>query len=198
MRRLWFILSLCFLLPLTTVPAFAQEQVRAQGEGGNNQKPVGASATEGNKQQAAAAKSARAAMGGEADRGTQKDGKTEIITDEKTNTVRILIGGKEILTIDADGLQVHGDVDYSGLLTDTGGESGKASPRQEAAQEAMGGEADRGTQKDSKPQIVTDDKNNTVRVLIGGKEVVTIDAKGLHVNGNVDHAGALMDTGGKP
>ena len=30
-----------------------------------------------------------------------------------------------------------------------------------------------------KPQIVTDEKNNVVRVLIDGKEVLIIDAQGL-------------------
>lgn len=46
--------------------------------------------------------------------------KPQISTDEKTNTVRILIGGKEVLTIDTKGLHVHGDIDYSGIITDTG------------------------------------------------------------------------------
>lgn len=52
-------------------------------------------------------------MGGEADRGKQKlDTKPQIITDEKTNTVRVLIDGKEILTINADGIQINGYVTY--------------------------------------------------------------------------------------
>jgi hypothetical protein len=52
--------------------------------------------------------------------------KPQIITDEKTNTVRILIGGKEVLTIDAKGLHVHGDIDYSGIITDTNGNHPKS------------------------------------------------------------------------
>jgi hypothetical protein len=46
--------------------------------------------------------------------------KPQIITDEKTNTVRILIGGKEVLTIGADGIQVYGDLKYTGLAVDNG------------------------------------------------------------------------------
>jgi hypothetical protein len=44
-----------------------------------------------------------------------------------------------------------------------------------------------------KPQIITDEKTNTVRVLIGGKEVLTIDAEGLHVRGNIDYTGIITD-----
>jgi len=47
--------------------------------------------------------------------------KTEIITDEKNGVVRILIGGKEVVIIDDKGLHVKGDVNYSGVMTDTGG-----------------------------------------------------------------------------
>jgi hypothetical protein len=47
-------------------------------------------------------------------------GKPEIVTDEKNNVVRVLIGGKEILTIDAQGLHVRADVTYTGQITDTG------------------------------------------------------------------------------
>ena len=45
---------------------------------------------------------------------------TQVVTDEKAHTVRVLIDGKEILTINAEGLHVHGDIDYAGVLTDTG------------------------------------------------------------------------------
>lgn len=45
----------------------------------------------------------------------------------------------------------------------------------------------------SKPRIITDEKTNTVRVLIGGKEVLTIDAEGLHVRGNIDYTGIITD-----
>jgi hypothetical protein len=76
---------------------------------------------------AKAAAQTRAAMGGEADRGTQtraaaasKNGKTQVIVDQKTNTVHILINGKEVVTIDAKGLHVKGNVDYTGIITDKG------------------------------------------------------------------------------
>ena len=41
----------------------------------------------------------------------------------------------------------------------------------------------------TRPQIITDEKTNTVRVVIGGKEVLTVDASGLHVNGNIEYTG---------
>ena len=48
---------------------------------------------------------------------------------------------------------------------------------------------------ESKPQIVTDDKTNSVRVLIGGREIMRIDAKGLHVRGNIEYTGSTIDRG---
>jgi len=51
-------------------------------------------------------------------------GKPQIITDEKNNTVRVLINGKEILTIDADGVQVHGNLKYTGYEMDNGDDNG--------------------------------------------------------------------------
>ncbi len=48
------------------------------------------------------------------------------------------------------------------------------------------------------PQIVVDKKNHAVRILIGGKEIVIIDARGMHVNGGLDYSGILKDTGGVP
>jgi len=47
----------------------------------------------------------------------------------------------------------------------------------------------------STAQVVTDDKHHAVRVLIGGKEILTIDALGLHVNGDIQYAGKLTNTG---
>lgn len=46
--------------------------------------------------------------------------KPEIITDEKAGVVRVLIAGREILRIDAAGLHVKGDLDYTGVMTDRG------------------------------------------------------------------------------
>ncbi len=51
------------------------------------------------------------------------------------------------------------------------------------------------TERD-KPEIVIDETTNTISVLIGGREILAIDAKGLHVNGNIDYTGALTDTAG--
>ena len=47
----------------------------------------------------------------------------------------------------------------------------------------------------SKPEIIADAKTNTVRILIDGKEIVHIDAKGLHVTGDLTYTGAEIDEG---
>ena len=44
-----------------------------------------------------------------------------------------------------------------------------------------------------RPQIITDDKNNAVLVLIRGKEVLRIDERGLHLNGDLDYTGVMTD-----
>ena len=41
-----------------------------------------------------------------------------------------------------------------------------------------------------KPQIITDEKTNTVHIMIDGEDVVTIDSTGLHINGDVTYTGA--------
>ena len=46
-----------------------------------------------------------------------------------------------------------------------------------------------------KTQVITDEKAHTVKVVIDGKEVLTIDAKGLHVNGSVQYTGTIRDIG---
>jgi hypothetical protein len=51
------------------------------------------------------------------------DGDTQIIADEVTKTVRVLIGGREVAVIDADGLRVRGNIRYAGTLTDVGEET---------------------------------------------------------------------------
>ncbi len=48
---------------------------------------------------------------------------------------------------------------------------------------------------DSKPQIITDPKTNAVRILIDGKEIVRIDAAGLHVTGDLTYTGTEIDQG---
>ena len=44
---------------------------------------------------------------------------TTIAVDEKSETIRILIGGEEIARIDKAGLHVNGNIDHSGTITDT-------------------------------------------------------------------------------
>ena len=44
-----------------------------------------------------------------------------------------------------------------------------------------------------RPQIITDDKDNAVLVLIHGKEVLRIDARGVQVKGDIDFTGILAD-----
>lgn len=50
--------------------------------------------------------------------------KPEIITDDKAGSVRILVAGKEIFRVDAYGIHVTGDIDYTGKLTDDSGAKG--------------------------------------------------------------------------
>ena len=46
-------------------------------------------------------------------------------------------------------------------------------------------------------QVITDEKNHVVRILIDGKQVVLIDAAGMHVNGSIDYTGTMRDTNGR-
>jgi hypothetical protein len=46
--------------------------------------------------------------------------KVEIIEDQEAGAVRVLIDGKEVLTIDASGLHVSGSIIYTGSITDIG------------------------------------------------------------------------------
>ena len=48
---------------------------------------------------------------------------------------------------------------------------------------------------DSKPQIITDPKTNTVRILIDGKEILRVDAAGLHVTGDLTYTGTEIGVG---
>jgi phage baseplate assembly protein gpV len=52
--------------------------------------------------------------------------KVEIITDQEAGAVRIVIDGRGVATIDADGLHVAGNLSYTGTLTDTGGQAPEA------------------------------------------------------------------------
>jgi hypothetical protein len=54
--------------------------------------------------------------------GTEPADTVEIITDQEAGAVRILIDGREVATIDADGLHVAGNIAYTGTLADTGGQ----------------------------------------------------------------------------
>jgi hypothetical protein len=51
----------------------------------------------------------------------------EVFEDSRTNTVHFVINGKDILTIDASGIHVRGNVTYSGIAAHEGKSSG-ASP----------------------------------------------------------------------
>ncbi len=44
-------------------------------------------------------------------------------------------------------------------------------------------------------QIIEDEKSGVVRIVIDKKEVVLIDAKGIHVNGDIDFTGSITDIG---
>jgi len=69
---------------------------------------------------------ARDAQAGEGDQvskpapsatGSQAAQAPEVFEDSKTNTVRFVINGKDILTIDADGIRVNGNIEYTGTTT---------------------------------------------------------------------------------
>jgi hypothetical protein len=47
---------------------------------------------------------------------------TNIIVDEKSGVVRIVINGQDKLVVDASGLHVNGSVTYSGTVADTNAE----------------------------------------------------------------------------
>jgi hypothetical protein len=47
---------------------------------------------------------------------------------------------------------------------------------------------------DDKPQIISDAKTKTVRILVDGKEIVRIDSRGLHVTGDLTYTGTEADT----
>lgn len=51
-------------------------------------------------------------------------GRTAIISDERAGTVRIVIEGRDVAIIDADGLHVKGDIEFTGVTVDTGGYPG--------------------------------------------------------------------------
>jgi hypothetical protein len=52
--------------------------------------------------------------------------KVEIIPDQEAGAVRIVIDGRDVATIDADGLHVAGNIAYTGSLTDTTGQEPEA------------------------------------------------------------------------
>ncbi len=45
---------------------------------------------------------------------------TEVLVDEETGVVRIVVESREVVRIDADGLHVTGDITYTDTITDTG------------------------------------------------------------------------------
>lgn len=58
---------------------------------------------------------------------------TRIETDQRTGAIRFIVNGREEARIDADGLHVRQNVDYGGLMDDTGPEGydqpAKAEPK---------------------------------------------------------------------
>ena len=44
--------------------------------------------------------------------------RVQIIEDDQSGIVRIVIDGKDVVLIDADGFHVNGNIDYSGTVTD--------------------------------------------------------------------------------
>jgi hypothetical protein len=113
MRRFNFMFSIFALLLLTlplltTVPAFSAEPANGTAPAARTDPSAEASAKAEGAHSKGLSRDA-----GRAGRGTQKDKKPQIIIDQKTDTVRVLIDGKEIVTIDAHGLHVNGDIEYN-------------------------------------------------------------------------------------
>ena len=100
MRRLWFILSLCLLLLLNAVAALADDP---------NPSAIPALNVSASNTPASVSIKPTSQI-------TPSSTKPQIIADEKTNTVRVLIGGKEILTIGAQGLHLNGNFEYAGQI----------------------------------------------------------------------------------
>ncbi|RVI30870.1 hypothetical protein [Sinorhizobium meliloti] len=48
----------------------------------------------------------------------QGNQRVTFLTDQQAGVVRIVIDGKEVARIDATGLYVHGDIAYTGTITD--------------------------------------------------------------------------------
>lgn len=46
--------------------------------------------------------------------------RVQILTDQQAGTVRIVIDGQAVMTVDAEGAHVNGDISYSGVTVDTG------------------------------------------------------------------------------
>lgn len=60
------------------------------------------------------------AAGPAADATAQVTQATRIETDQKTGAIRFIVDGREVARFERDGLHVRKDVNYGGLLTDTG------------------------------------------------------------------------------
>ncbi len=47
--------------------------------------------------------------------------RVEIRSDQAAGTAQILIDGKSIMTVDSKGVHIQGDLEYTGVVADTGG-----------------------------------------------------------------------------
>ena len=59
--------------------------------------------------------------------------KVEVVEDQEAGVVRVVIGGRTVLLIDASGLHVNGDIGYAGTSTDYGPEGFTAEAAKSAA-----------------------------------------------------------------
>lgn len=58
--------------------------------------------------------------------------------------------------------------------------------------------ANTGAVGDTTPEVFEDSKTGTVRFVINGKDILTIDADGIHVRGNIRYTGTVGPGGDAP
>jgi len=99
----------------------AQEAVASNASAGHEQQAIASGASAGNEHQAFAGQSKASTEHDQPQPISVGNSQTQVIVDEAANTVRIMIGGKEVMTVDASGLHVNGDISFTGKTGVSGG-----------------------------------------------------------------------------
>jgi len=84
-------------------------------------------------------------------------GRAQVVTDQASGAVRVLVDGNEVVRIDSTGLHVHGDVEAQSVTAAVVGDGGA--------------------------RFFADDAGNIVVVSVKGKEVLRVDEKGILMRG---------------